>query len=411
MKSRRRQAASVGPRLRARIRVVDLLSEAVSGITRRPMRSALTALGTVVGVGAFVATTGLASTAAAQIGQRFDALKATEVRVQDAQQDGTNPFPDDTDTRLEALNGVNHAGEYWTITTQSLDPRLLPTRVGRTANAAPIPVIAATPGAVLAAIPVLQQGRLFDWFHQGRSERVAVLGRAAAKQLGIARVDDQPAVFIGDIGYTVIGIIDDVARNPDLLLSITIPASTAIKDLPSQSATYQVLIDVAPGAAQLIGHQAALALRPDNPQRLQTLVPPDPRLLRQGVQTDITSLFYALAGLALFIGMIGIANTTLVAIIERQHEIAVRRALGARRRHIAGQVLTESAMLGTIGGIVGTSIALIAITIVSASKQWTTTIQPWIPLAAPLVGTVTGLLAGLQPAHRATRNQPAETLR
>ena len=398
-------------RLRARIRAVDLLSESLSGITRRPLRSMLTALGTVVGVGAFVATTGLASTASAQIGERFDALKATEVRIQDAKPDGTNPFPTNVDKKLATLNGVNAAGLYWTVTTPGLDPRLLPTRAGRTTNATPIPVIAATPGALTAALPIVQSGRLFDWFHEQRAERVAVIGRAAAQQLGINRVDDQPAVFIGDIGYTVIGIIDDVARNPDILLSIAIPASTAIKDLPRGSNTYQVLIDVTPGAAQLIGRQAPIALRPDTPARLQAVVSPDPKTLRHGVETDVTNLVYALAGLALFIGMIGIANTTLVAIIERQHEIAVRRALGARRRHIAGQVLTESAILGTLGGIIGTAIALISITVVSASKQWTTTIQPLVPLAAPLAGTITGLIAGLQPARRAARGNIADTLR
>src|SRR4051812_22835622 len=96
---------------RARIRRVDLVGEAIAGIVRRPLRSALTALGTVVGVGAFVATTGFASTASAQIGQRFDALKATEVRVQDATPDGTDPFPHDVDQRLGRLRGVRSGGE------------------------------------------------------------------------------------------------------------------------------------------------------------------------------------------------------------------------------------------------------------------------------------------------------------
>ena len=75
------ESASRPRKMRSSLSVRDLINEAAAAITRRPGRSLLTALGTVVGVGAFVATTGLASTAKAQVSERFDALAATEVRV------------------------------------------------------------------------------------------------------------------------------------------------------------------------------------------------------------------------------------------------------------------------------------------------------------------------------------------
>jgi putative ABC transport system permease protein len=395
---------------RSGLLLADLAREALAAIRYRPGRSLLTALGTVIGVGAFVATTGLASTAKAQVSKRFDALKATEVRVEDSQPGVDNPFPTDVDTRLERLNGVNHAGLYWTVQTQGLLPRALPTRLGVRDDAS-ISVIAATPGAVQASIPLMSTGRLFDGFHDGRGELVAVLGSAAARQLGINRVDNQPAVFLGDTGYTVIGIIADVKRNPDLLLSVIIPNTTATNRLPVSGAQFKVLIDTAPGAAQLIGSQAALALRPQEPTRLQVLVPPDPKKLRQSVEQDITGLFYALAGLALLVGTIGIANTTLVAVIERRSEIGLRRALGAKPRHIAAQILAESTTLGLLGGFVGAAIGILAVVGASAAKDWTTTLNPLITLPAPLIGAVTGLLAGIQPARQASKTQPAQTLR
>jgi putative ABC transport system permease protein len=172
-----------------------------------------------------------------------------------------------------------------------------------------------------------------------------------------------------------------------------------------------VLIDVAPGAADLIGQQAPIALRPDKPEVLQSLIPPDPRQLRQRIESDVTSLLYGLAGLAMFVGMIGIANTTLVAVMERRSEIGVRRALGTRRRHIAAQILAESAALGTIGGIVGTSLGTIAVVMVAAARDWTTTINPLLTLPAPAAGLLAGLIAGLQPAWRASRITPASALR
>ncbi|CAN5569558.1 hypothetical protein BH24ACT5_BH24ACT5_03150 [soil metagenome] len=108
---------------------------------------------------------------------------------------------------------------------------------------------------------------------------------------------------------------------------------------------------------------------------------------------------------------IGIANTTLVAVLGRRAEIGVRRALGARHRHIAAQFLTESAALGGLGGLLGTSVGMITVVAVVASRDWTTTLGARYLAAAPFAGAVTGLLAGLQPARRASRITPASALR
>ncbi|MEN9506369.1 MAG: hypothetical protein RI958_2295, partial [Actinomycetota bacterium] len=394
----------------SRLSWIDTISEATAAIAQRPARTLLTALGTILGVGAFVTTTGLADTARAQVSARFDALKATEVRIQDAAPDGTNPFPPDVDARLQALNGINHAGLSYPVTdTTALRPRNTASRP--TGGNQPIPIIAATPGAIHAALPALSTGRIYDQFHEQRAERVAVLGRVAADQLGITRIDHQPAVFIGDTAYTVIGIIDDAARNPDLLLAITIPTSTERHDIATSSPTYEVLIDTQPGSARLAGDQGPLALRPQQPERLQALVPPDPQTLRNNVESDVTGLYYALAALALLIGTVAIANATLLNTIERRPEIGLRRALGATRAHIVRQITLEAATTGAIAGITGTAIAIYAIAAISHQREWTATINLTSTLLAPLIGLATGAIAGLPPALKAAQTPPATTLR
>ncbi|WP_207933538.1 ABC transporter permease [Actinomadura sp. GC306] len=376
----------------------------------------LTALGTLLGVGAFVATLGLTSTAGAQISSRFDALKATEVTVQDGRPPKRGAlhvdqaFPADAEQRLARLNGVKAAGVYWTVGDDGVDVRRSPVRDDRGDNETTANLMAASPGALRAAGAHLSSGRLYDEGHDNRRQAVVVLGIGVAGRLGISSVERQPAIFIGDRAFTVIGIVDDVRHNTDLLLSIIVPARTAERAWPTSDAQHAMLIETRLGAAQLIGRQAPRQLRPHDPDRLIAIVPPDPRTLRNNVEGDVDTLFLLLAAVSLVIGAVGIANTTLVSVMERTHEIGLRRALGARKRHIGAQFLTESALLGSVGGVVGTCGAVMVVVTVSAFREWSPVMDPAMVLPAPLIGTLTGLAAGLYPALKAARTEPVQAL-
>ncbi len=404
----------------------DLLTESLASLLQRPGRSALTMLGTVLGIGAFVAILGLTATAGGQIDKRFSVLSATEVTVQDVgtaqnaqnTQNGagvTDPisFPPDADRRIEALNGVVSAGIYWPLPLHQPTVTAVPDLASSdSAGGSGLTLYAASPGALAAIGPVYRQGLGFNAFHAARKEHVAVLGSAAAARLGITRLDAEPAVFIDGAPYTVVGIISDLRRLPELLLSVIVPDTTALSaygEPTDQRAN--MLIETRLGAAQLIAHQAALALRPDEPNLFKISAPPDPTTLRDGVTGDFNALFLLLAGITLVIGAVGIANTTLVAVLERTGEIGLRRALGARPRHIAAQFLTESAALGTLGGLIGTSLGTAVVVGTALARHWTAVLEPWTVLPAPLIGTMVGLLAGLYPALRAAYIEPAEALR
>lgn len=109
---------------------------------------------------------------------------------------------------------------------------------------------------------------------------------------------------------------------------------------------------------------------------------------------SLRSLFLLLAAVCLVIGAVGIANTTLVAVLERTGEIGLRRSLGARPAHIAGQFLSESTVLGTMGGLVGTGLGVLTVLAVTVARYWTAVTEPWTVVAAPFAGSLVGLLAG-----------------
>lgn len=392
----------------------DLFGEAVSAVVAKPTRALLTALGTVLGVGALVATLGLTVTARSQISAQFDEYAATEVRVEAAVADVSNgplPFPPDSAARMERVDGVRASGLFWPVDTgtSNLRGRWDDTSPG---SSTPLPVFAATPDALGVLGLDVVQGRLYDEFHELRGEPVIVLSRAAAETLSIGDVDRQPAVYIGDRAYTVIGIYRDVDRHPEVLAGAILPTATARRAWGTgTTGTHQLIVETRPGAAQVVAGQAAVALRPDTPELLDVMAPPDPRRLRSQVDDEVANLFLVLAIVSVTAGAFGIANTTLVSVLERIPEIGVRRAVGARRRDISRQFLVESAVLGTLGGIVGAMLGLLVLALVCLAKGWTATVEPYALLPTPLLGTITGLAAGLYPAIRAATVNPVEALR
>jgi macrolide transport system ATP-binding/permease protein len=400
----------------ATISARDLMSESVAGIFARPGRTALTILGTVLGIGALVATLGVARTAGNQIVGRFDELAATSVVVTNERGffgfggDARVAIPVDAEDRLIRLNGVTAAGSFGSVDVGSALVRSVPIPDPLAQTEFQITIYAASPGLLDAVRGELRTGRYFDSGHSQRADQVAVLGPGAAQRLNITRVDQQPVIFIGEEVFVVTGIIDNVRRQPELLNAVLIPEGTA-REVYGFDSTSTVQIEVEVGAASLIAEQAAVAIYPAEPGLLQVQKPPEPEDLRRDVEGDVNALFIVLGGVSLLVGAIGIANVTLVSVLERVGEIGLRRALGAARRHIAAQFLVESTTMGLVGGVIGASLGILVIVAISAARTWTPVLDPWMPLAAPLVGAATGLLAGLYPAIRAARLEPVEALR
>ncbi len=395
----------------------DLFSEATIALTTRPARTVLTALGTILGVAALVATLGLAKTAGNQIVSHFDELEATSVVVRPPRGQGRNPnqqdvsaIPFDAGDRLERLNGVVAAGTKSDVSTGHALARSVPLIDPLGQTELQVSVIAASPGLFAAVRTELASGRTFDSGHNDRRDNVAVLGPGAARRLNVTRVDNSPAVFIGDVTLAVIGIIDDVAREPELLNAIIIPDGFA-RERFGLEAPAEVHIEVDVGAAELIGSQAAIALAPNDPDNLRVSLPSAPRQVRSSVQSDVNALFLVLGAISLLVGAIGIANVTLVSVLERTGEIGLRRALGATRRHVATQFLFESAALGAFAGLLGTSLGILTVVAVSANRDWIPIIDTWLPFVAPILGAVIGLLAGTYPAWKASATEPIAALR
>jgi ABC-type antimicrobial peptide transport system permease subunit len=398
-----------------RLSIRDLVDEMVSGLLGRPGRLVLTALGTVLGITALVSTLGLAATAGNQIVSRFDELSETRVVVSPTDtgfggQAGTSNIPWNAEARLTRLNGVVAAGTKSDVDISGALSKSVPVVDPLGINEHQISVVAGSGGLLEAVRGTIRTGRFFDEGHNERRDPVVVLGPAAAQRLNVFQIDIQPAIFIGEQAFVVIGIIDDVAREPDLLNAIVMPDGTA-REYFGLAAPAEVHVDAEVGATQVVAGQAAIALAPGNEDSLRVQASQGYTAVRQDVEENVNALFIVLGGVSLLVGGLGIANVTLVSVLERTPEIGLRRALGAARRHIASQFLLESTVTGLLGGIIGASVGVLVIVVVSAVRDWTPVLESWLPFAAVGLGALIGLIAGTYPAVRAAKTEPITALR
>ena len=405
---------------KTRLRSADAIGEAFTAIAARPARAFLTSLGTLLGVAWFVIALGLVSTATGQVAATFADRLATQVTVRLARPGpapAAYPYPADVSRRLDALNGVVAAGVYWPVKLAGPVVVSAPRTAGQAGagrGAAGQVVIAASRGFLAAAGVQISQGRTVSAWAQAHAAQVCLAGSAAARALGVTDVQDQPVILINNEPCAVIGIVAHAVRRPALLRSVMLPASTAVAlwGTPDQraGATPTVLIQTRPGAAAVVGRQAPYAISPARPGQFMVIVPARPQRLRDQVTGTLTSLFFALGWVSLAIGTLSIGSVTWLSVRERSAEYGLRRAVGARRRHILAHVIAESAILGLIGGLAGAGLGVAAVILLARSRQWIPVIAPLTVLPAPLAGAAAGMLAGLIPGIRAARLQPATAL-
>jgi putative ABC transport system permease protein len=398
----------------------DLLGEAVASIIARPGRTVLTSAGTLLGATWFVAVLGLVSTATGQVVTDFAARLATVVVVTAPRAGGLEagyPYPANVARRLDALPGVRSAGVFWRLrpgepTVASARSPTAPTVSHRSGRG--LTVLAVSPGFLAAAGVTVSAGRPFGPWDQFHATPACLVGALAAKALGIAGPGRRPAVEIDGVACVAIGIVGQVRWRQSILRSVLLPSATALAywGPPGEGAGSRpaVLIRVRPGAAGVVAREAPVAISATRPRRFVARVPPGPWRLAGQVGHTLGGAFTVAGWLGLVAGGLVVATGTMTGVLARAAEFGLRRSVGARRRHIAAQVLAESAILGLAGGLAGASLGVAVVVLLARARHWVPVIEPQTVLYAPLVATAAGMIAGLLGCAPGTLTAPVRPL-
>jgi putative ABC transport system permease protein len=399
--------------------LAETIAVALNALRVNKLRSLLTMLGIVIGVGAVIAMVALGRGAQNSVKERIEALGTTLLTIQpgQVQRGGVASGTDRARLTIDDADALEREGRFIAAVEPEMSRNL---QVQFGAENTNTTVLGTTPNYLEVRKYSLDAGSMFAKQDDDARRRVAVLGQTVVNDLGLGGDAVGQEVRINSMPFRVIGVLASKGSggfgDPDD--QVLIPISTArfrvftTKDLrtigvlaPSESLITRSMVDV------------------DRILRRAHRIPPggdaDFRIRSQSdflntfaaTTQAFTMLLAGIAAVSLVVGGIGIMNIMLVSVTERTREIGVRKALGATRHNILLQFLIESVVLSLLGGMIGVSLGAGSAVLFRHTLHWNTAVSGSSVLLAFGFSALVGVAFGVWPARRAAALDPIVSLR
>lgn len=405
--------------------LAELLRSALESLRAHALRSMLTALGIVFGVAAVITMLSIGEGARRQSLQEIQRLGVRNILVLDDPPTKT-PATDDPETgRSRGLSRADARAlaslSPWIETVVAQRDQELVARTG--ATSAEVRVVGTTPAWGVIHRVGLRSGRLLDALDEEAAARVCVIGLGLEREFFPLGGAVGATLEFGRTVWTVVGVLEHrlpsgAESNPriDPDHEVLVPLRSALARLEASGRAELSALTLRVGRGAPINEVAALVARRlerrhDGVDDLRIVVPE--ALLRQQRRTQaiFEVVMGTIASISLLVGGIGIMNIMLASVLERTREIGIRRAVGARRRDILGQFLTEAVTVCLFGGVAGIGLGLLLTEMIARIAGWPTAISVPSVFLSFLVAVGVGIVFGYAPARRAAGLDPIECLR
>jgi putative ABC transport system permease protein len=402
--------------------VIEAIRVSLRGLSGNKLRSSLTVLGVLIGVGAVIILVAVGNGSSAAVQDQIKALGTNTITVTD-----TGRFGGTSSTADQTQAATITAGDVKTLESPAQGPDIktvnpvVSTSVDAVNGSSEetATVTGTTPGYMAAEDDVIAGGRGIDAADVSSHAAVAVIGQTLSSEL--FSVGSNPigqTISLGSAQFEVIGVLaaKSSSTTSDANAIAIVPYTTAQDQLTGYSLSFQELIVQSRSSSDIDAaeDETAAVLAAANGTTVADLpfsIVNEGSLLSTSKTTNstFTVLLAAVAGISLLVGGIGIMNIMLVTVTERTREIGIRKAIGAPRSAILGQFLTEAVILSLIGGLAGVAVGLIGsqfridgvVPVVSTSSI----------IEAFAVSTAIGVFFGFYPANRAAGLRPIDALR
>ncbi|GJM19478.1 MAG: ABC transporter substrate-binding protein [Phycisphaeraceae bacterium] len=398
------------------------------------LRSALTLLGVVFGVGAVIAMLAVGEGASRETLERIRKLGSNNIIISSQKQ------------AEEASGGsANIRMSIYGLTYE--DFRRIQTSYDHVSAAVPAKVIRKEGRLGSRTLDLRLVGTTPQWFDLLERDMLAgrpllesddasansiVLTEHGARRLLATRGTIGQTLRIGGGYFEVVGIVRSEAgsggdlQTPDSDVDAYLPIQVAMerfgdvnvrREAGSRSRElvelHQIIVQVDELDNVLPTSQALTRMLENSHPRGDFAISVPLNLIRQAEATRRTfnAVLGSIAGISLLVGGIGIMNIMLASVTERTREIGVRRAIGAKRAQIIGQFLIETIVLSTTGGLVGVGIGVLIPWIIAATTDMPTVVTPWSVVLSVGISAGVGIVFGIYPAMRAAKLDPIVALR